>query len=171
MCHERVDVITTTDQWMVVMSTQLIGFSIGGILRRFLVQPPSMSTDAISFPPSNFNSHLGIVWPYNLVTCALFNTLHSQTYAGIGTRGGISRERFFFYAWSCGFLWYFVPGYLFQGLSYFSWVCWIAPDNIVVNQMFGYVSGMGMSIVTFDWAQIAYIGKSSTASPRLSFKC
>jgi len=31
------------DQWMVVMSTQLIGFSIGGIARRFLVQPPSMS--------------------------------------------------------------------------------------------------------------------------------
>ena len=30
-------------QWLVVMSTQLIGFSIGGIARRFLVQPPSMS--------------------------------------------------------------------------------------------------------------------------------
>jgi hypothetical protein len=30
-------------QWMIVMSTQLIGFSIGGIARRFLVQPPSMS--------------------------------------------------------------------------------------------------------------------------------
>lgn len=33
----------SVDQWMVVMSTQLIGFSVGGILRRFLVQPPSMS--------------------------------------------------------------------------------------------------------------------------------
>ncbi|KAG1864939.1 OPT oligopeptide transporter protein-domain-containing protein [Suillus subalutaceus] len=128
-------------QWMVVMSTQLIGFSIGGILRRFLVQPPSM------------------IWPSNLVTCALFNTLHSQTYAGIGTRGGISRERFFYYAWICGVLWYFIPGYLFQGLSYFSWVCWIVPDNIVVNQMFGYVSGLGMSMVTFDWSQITYIGR------------
>jgi len=30
-------------QWMIVMSTQLIGFSIGGIVRRILVQPPSMS--------------------------------------------------------------------------------------------------------------------------------
>ncbi|KAG2036608.1 OPT oligopeptide transporter protein-domain-containing protein [Suillus americanus] len=131
-------------QWMVVMSTQLIGFSIGGILRRFLVQPPSM------------------IWPSNLVTCALFNTLHSQTYAGIGTRGGISRESFFYYAWICGALWYFVPGYLFKGLSYFSWVCWIAPDNIVVNQMFGYVSGLGMSMVTFDWSQITYIGRFLT---------
>ncbi|KAG2365998.1 OPT oligopeptide transporter [Suillus spraguei] len=143
---------------------KLIGFSIGGILRRFLVQPPSMSTNLASFPSSIYNSHLGTVWPANLVTCALFNTLHSKTYAGMGTRGGISRERFFFYAWMCGLLWYLVPGYLFQALSVFSWVCWIAPDNIVVNQMFGYVSGMGMSMVTFDWAQIAYIG-SPLATP------
>lgn len=33
-------------QWLMVMSTQLIGFSIGGIARRFLVQPPSMSEPA-----------------------------------------------------------------------------------------------------------------------------
>ena len=31
------------DSWMLVMSTQLIGFSMGGIARRFLVAPPSMS--------------------------------------------------------------------------------------------------------------------------------
>ncbi|KAF8631657.1 hypothetical protein AX17_005059 [Amanita inopinata Kibby_2008] len=133
-------------QWLVVMSTQLIGFSIGGIARRFLVQPPSM------------------IWPVNLVICALFNTLHAQHYAGIGNRGGISRERFFLYAFAGSLSWYFIPGYLFQALSYFSWVCWIAPDNIRLNQMFGYVHGMGMSLITFDWAQIAYIG-SPLATP------
>ncbi|KAF5375910.1 hypothetical protein D9615_008169 [Tricholomella constricta] len=133
-------------QWMIVMSTQLIGFSIGGVARRFLVQPPSM------------------IWPTNLVTCALFNTLHAQTYAGIGSRGGISRERFFLYAFIGSMSWYLFPGYIFQALSYFSWVCWIAPDNIRVNQMFGYVHGLGMSLITFDWAQIAYIG-SPLATP------
>ncbi|OCH85567.1 OPT oligopeptide transporter [Obba rivulosa] len=133
-------------QWMVVMSTQLIGFSIGGICRRFLVQPPSM------------------IWPANLVTCALFNTLHQQVYAGMGNRGGMSRERFFFVAFGCALCWYFFPGYLFQALSFFNWVCWIAPNNIVVNQLFGYSSGLGMSLVTFDWAQIAYIG-SPLATP------
>lgn len=30
--------------------------------------------------------------------------------------------------------------------------------------MFGYLSGMGMSLVTFDWAQISYIG-SPLATP------
>lgn len=30
-------------QWLLVMSTQLIGFSMGGVAKRFLVSPPSMS--------------------------------------------------------------------------------------------------------------------------------
>ena len=61
------------------MSTQLIGFSIGGICKRFLVSPPSM------------------IWPTNLVTAALFNTLHAQQTSGAKGRGGITRERFFCY--------------------------------------------------------------------------
>jgi hypothetical protein len=31
------------DQWLLVISTQLIGLSTGGIARRLLVSPPSMS--------------------------------------------------------------------------------------------------------------------------------
>jgi hypothetical protein len=40
-------------------------------------------------------------------------------------------------------------GYLFTGLSFFSWVCWIKPDNIVVNQLFGVNYGLAMGMVTF----------------------
>jgi OPT family oligopeptide transporter len=46
--------------------------------------------------------------------------------------------------------------YLFSALSFFDWVCWIAPNNSTVNTLFGYSSGLGMSLFTFDWAQIAY---------------
>jgi OPT family small oligopeptide transporter len=99
-----------------------------------------------------------------LVLCALFNTLHSQEYAGIGNRGGLSRERFFLYAFLGSFFWYFFPGYIFTALSVFSWACWIAPTNIKVNQLFGYSSGLGMGLITFDWSQIAYIG-SPLATP------
>ena len=76
-----------SDQWFVIMSTQLIGFSIGGVVRRFLVEPPSM------------------IWPAKLVNCALFNTLHSRQYAGAGERGGITRRRFFVYAFGASFAW------------------------------------------------------------------
>ncbi|KAG9012911.1 hypothetical protein FRB94_004721 [Tulasnella sp. JGI-2019a] len=135
-----------TYQWLITMSTQLIGFSISGIMRRFLVSPPSM------------------IWPANLVYAALFNTLHQAQYAGAGNRGGISRECFFAYACAFSFSWYFLPGYLFSALSYFSWMCWLAPNNVVVNQLFGVVHGLGGSLLTFDWCQIAYIG-SPRATP------
>jgi len=80
-------ILLFSDQWLLVMSTQLIGFSIGGICKRFLVAPPSM------------------IWPVNLVTAALFNTLHAQETAGTHSRGGISRERFFFYVFA-GYFFY-----------------------------------------------------------------
>ena len=105
-----------------------------------------------------------MIWPVNLVSCALFNTLHSQQYAGIGTRGGLSRERFFFYYMLGGFCWYWVPGYLFQALSAFNWVCWIVPDNVTINQLFGTMSGLSFTVITFDWSQVAFIG-SPLATP------
>lgn len=98
-----------------VLSTQLFGFSFGGLLRRFLVWPSSM------------------IWPQTLVNCALFNTLHSSYNIYPGQK--ISRERFFCYCLIGSFLWYWVPGYLFTALSSFSFVCWIAPNNVVVNQV------------------------------------
>ena len=105
-----------------------------------------------------------MIWPSTLVTCTLFNTLHSRVFPGMGPRGGASRMRFFCYTFLGSFCWYFLPGYAFQALSYFNWVCWIAPDNVVVNQLFGTVSGLGMSLITLDWSQIAYIG-SPLATP------
>ena len=81
------------------------------------------------------------VWPNTLVSCALFNTLHSQNYAGIGQHDGISREKFFTYALSAAVLWctcqpslntssfFFltgrfsdiVPGYFFEALRWVPW--------------------------------------------------
>jgi hypothetical protein len=31
-------------------------------------------------------------------------------------------------------------------------------DNLVVNQLFGTVSGLGMGVLTFDWSQISWLG-------------
>jgi hypothetical protein len=72
------------------MSTQMIGYSVGGFCKRFLVAPPSM------------------IWPANLVTAALFNTLHSQETMGTHSRSGLSRERFFLYIFF-GYIFYSEP--------------------------------------------------------------
>ena len=118
---------------------QIMGFSFAGFLRQFLVWPSSM------------------IWPGVLVRCALLNAVHSN-YEKKDT-GHISRERFFYLACLCSFVWYWVPGYLWTGLSVFNWVCWIAPNNVVVNSLFGSISGFGMGLFTFDWVAIsAFLG-------------
>jgi hypothetical protein len=33
----------------------------------------------------------------------------------------------------------------------------IAPNNVVVNNLFGCINGLGMGILTFDWATISYV--------------
>ncbi|KAF5385559.1 hypothetical protein D9757_006749 [Collybiopsis confluens] len=135
-------------QWFLTIATQLIGFSIGGISRHILVEPASM------------------IWPTNLVTCALFNTLHSEHYAGIGQRGGLSRRSTFGMHSRRPLFDFFPDIYVgpFQALSYFSWVTWIWPDSPTVAQLFGYVNGLGFSVLTFDWSQIAFLG-SPLATP------
>ncbi|KAF8141025.1 small oligopeptide transporter [Mycena galopus ATCC 62051] len=130
----------------VVMSTQLIGFSVGGIARRFLVAPPSM------------------IWPANLVSCVVFNTLHSRFHSDVDvdTRGGLSRQRFFLYALFGSFAW------RFNVSDASDQVTWFRPNNPTIAQMFGYVHGMGMSVITLDWSQIAYVS-SPLATPCFVF--
>ena len=70
----------------------------------------------------------------------------------------MSREKFFLLATLASFVWYWFPGYIFTALSIFNWVCWIAPNNVIVNQLFGYQSGLGMGFITFDWAMISFVG-------------
>ncbi|KNZ81221.1 hypothetical protein J132_02173 [Termitomyces sp. J132] len=134
---------------VLVLATQLTGFGLAGLTRRFLVWPASM------------------VWPQNLVACTLLNTLHAEDEDdgvgfGFGFRSksgkGMSRYRFFMIVTIGSFFFFFLPGFLFEALSVFSFICWAAPNNIPVNQLFGVYSGLGMSVLTFDWTQISWIG-------------
>ncbi|KAF7346881.1 hypothetical protein MVEN_01440100 [Mycena venus] len=122
---------------VLVLATQLTGFGIAGMCRRFLVWPASM------------------VWPQNLVACTLLNTLHAEDE---DSAGGMTRYRYFVLVASGAFFWFFLPGFLFEALSVFSFVCWAAPNNVPLNQMLGVSSGLGMSVLTFDWAQVSWIG-------------
>ncbi|KAF8321391.1 oligopeptide transporter [Cantharellus anzutake] len=122
---------------LVVLGNQLAGFGIAGICRRFLVWPASL------------------IWPQNLVACTLLNTLHAEDEE---QSQGMTRYRFFLYVSIVAFFYVFLPGFLFQALSVFSWVCWFKPNNVPINQLFGVQSGLGMGILTFDWNQINFLG-------------
>lgn len=69
--------------------------------------------------------------------------------------GGMPRYRWFGYVTLGAFIYYFIPGFLAQFLSAFAFVTWIAPNNPVINQLFGASTGLSILPMTFDWTQIA----------------
>ncbi|TAQ90313.1 hypothetical protein B7494_g1357 [Chlorociboria aeruginascens] len=126
-------------QLLLILSTQILGYAFAGLTRRFLVRPG------------------GMIWPGTLMSAAMFTTLHKEE-STIANGWIVSRWKFFFVVWVSAFLFYFLPGLLMPALSYFNVITWLAPKNVIIANLFGVSSGLGLFPVTFDWAQIAYIG-------------
>lgn len=134
--------------WQVLLgvTTACLGYGLAGLSRRFLVWPAAM------------------IWPGNLVNVALFYTLHdrqankeAEPESASGWR--IGRYKWFMILFLSSFVWYWFPGWIFQGLSFFCFVTWAAPQNAVVNQLFGGVSGYGLLPLTLDWTIVSgYLG-------------
>lgn len=74
--------------FLIVISTQCLGFGLAGMCRRFLVWPASL------------------IWPQNLVACTLLNTLHAEDDEG---SRGMTRYRFFVIASLTAVVWCFFP--------------------------------------------------------------
>ncbi|KAF2661214.1 OPT-domain-containing protein [Lophiostoma macrostomum CBS 122681] len=128
-----------TYQILLTLSTQILGYALAGLTRQYLVRPS------------------GMIWPATLVSTAMFSALHKdQNKPADGWT--VSRSRFFVLVLCGSFAFYFLPGLLMPALSYFSVITWFAPNNVVVANLFGIASGLGLFPLTFDWAQIAYIG-------------
>jgi OPT family oligopeptide transporter len=101
-------------------------------------------------------------WPSNLVQVSLFGALHEKEKK---SRGGMSRTQFFLIVLVASFAYYIFPGYLFTMLTSISWVCWLNPKSILVNQLGSGEHGLGIGSIGFDWVTIsAYLG-SPLASP------
>ncbi|KID93813.1 oligopeptide transporter OPT-like protein, partial [Metarhizium majus ARSEF 297] len=126
-------------QILLIISTQAMGFGIAGVARRFLVWPASM------------------VWPANLVTCTVMHSLHKHVPSDPASTNGwqISRYRFFIIVSLVTFVYQWIPEVFATFLQYFTFACWIAPNNIIVNQLFGHVSGLGILPITFDWLGVS----------------
>ncbi|CAN6564707.1 unnamed protein product [Malus baccata var. baccata] len=129
---------------LVMLTTQVLGFGWAGIFRRILVDPEQMW------------------WPSNLVQVSLFRALHEKDKR---PKGGMTRSQFFLIVMICSFCYYVFPGYLIYIITSFSWVCWLAPKSILVQQLGSGVSGLGIGSFAIDWAAISsYLG-TPLASP------
>lgn len=127
-------------QLLLVWKSQILGYGAAGLTRRWTVYPASC------------------IWPQTLISVSLFDSLHQRKEIRSVVNGwSISRYRFFLYVLIGSFVWYWVPGFLFQGLSYFNVILWGSKtrNNFVVNTLFGAESGLGILPITFDYTQIS----------------
>lgn len=111
---------------------------MAGLTRRFLVYPSYC------------------VWPASLVTIALNQSFHSEKNAPVeGPFRKVfraSRYKFFLLAFGAMFVYFWFPNFIFTALSFFSWITWIAPNNLNLTAITGFNNGLGLNpFPTFDW--------------------
>lgn len=122
---------------LLILTTQMLGYGMAGILRRYLVYPAAM------------------IWPANLVTVALFNTLHRREELGPGVW---TRQKFFAVFLIISFCYYWIPAYIFPVITSLTLLCYIDPSSIVLSQLTG-SHGLGIGVVALDWNTItAFLG-------------
>ncbi|KAJ5628950.1 hypothetical protein N7490_011178 [Penicillium lividum] len=123
---------------LLLLSTQLMGLGFSGLLRRFVVYP------------------IEAIWPNILPTLALNRALLVPEKKEVIHGWSISRYKFFFLVFSSMFVYFWFPDYIFQALSYFGWMTWIAPNNFNLNMITGSINGLGFNpLSSFDWNVIS----------------
>ncbi|KAI5196195.1 hypothetical protein AUEXF2481DRAFT_6299 [Aureobasidium subglaciale EXF-2481] len=135
------------------LSTQCLGFGLAGSVRKFLVEPAAM------------------IWPGALVNVGFMYALHDHTPAIPSATNGwsMTRYKWFMICMIGMFVWSWFPDFIIPAFSYFAWVTWAKPNNVIVNQLFGQQTGVSLGFpftgFTLDWAQINSFYGSPLISP------
>ncbi|KAI3842417.1 hypothetical protein MKW92_022591 [Papaver armeniacum] len=127
--------------WLLIITTQVLGYGWAGLLRKYVVEPAHMW------------------WPSTLVQVSLFRALHEKE------EGRTSRAKFFVIALVCSFVWYVVPGYLFTTLTSISWVCWTFSKSVTAQQLGSGMRGLGLGAFSLDWSAVASFLSSPLICP------
>ena len=77
-----------------------------------------------------------MIWPGALVNVGFMYALHDHSKADPATTNGwsMSRYKWFMIIMAAMFLWSWFPIFIIPAFSYFAWVTWARPNNVVVNQ-------------------------------------
>ncbi|GMH23677.1 hypothetical protein Nepgr_025520 [Nepenthes gracilis] len=127
--------------WLLIITTQVLGYGWAGLLRKYVVDPAHMW------------------WPGTLVQVSLFRALHEKE------DRRMTRAKFFVIALICSFSWYAVPGYLFPTLTSISWVCWLFSKSVTAQQLGSGMKGLGLGALTLDWSAVSSFLFSPLMSP------
>ncbi|KAF2740087.1 OPT family small oligopeptide transporter [Polyplosphaeria fusca] len=136
-------------QLLFTLSSQMLGIAMAGLFRRFLVWPAAL------------------IWPTQFSTTALLHALHDKDQSHEQSANGwtIPRYKLFCYVMVGMFVYYWLPGVIWQGLSVFAFITWIKPNHIVLNQLFGGFTGLSLIPLTFDWTYVSSYLMNPLLSP------
>lgn len=84
----------------------------------------------------------------------MFETIHTKKTPDKLKLSGwrIGRYKWFLILMGAIFVWEWFPLWIAPFLATFTFACWAAPNNVVVNQIFGGQSGLSLIPITFDWS-------------------
>jgi hypothetical protein len=141
--------------FLLLVSTEMLGYGLAGICRRWLVYPSDM------------------IWPSALQSVNFLNTMHRDKNEPVG-RWTISRYRLFFWSLLAMFLYSFIP----QLVTFFKKLpilTMIWPKSKTVNLIFGVEQGLNLLPLTLSYQTIiAFLGmalESSEVILRVSAVC
>jgi hypothetical protein len=126
-----------------VMSVQLIGFGMAGVLRRFLVKPMAM------------------FWPSILSQVALYVGFHEKE--DDKSKFRLSRFQFFWIFVGVFFVYTWIPQFFITVLQSVALLCFVTQNSWA--RFFGSstpLRGMGIGAISFDWY---YIGGAQLTTP------
>lgn len=124
---------------LLMLCSQLLGFGYAGIIRKFVI----------------YNEKC--IWPTLFPTLALNGALLKPDSKENINGWRMTRYKFFLTFFVIMFIYNWIPTYLFEGLSTFSWLTWCSPKNFDLAVVTGSQYGLGLNPVpTFDWNIIDY---------------
>ena len=127
-----------------VLSTQLTGYGLSGLTRRFLVYPSAM------------------LWPSNLASIALFKAYHPDEHddeeqlkeTQLKSKG-LSRFAFFWIVTCAMFVYEFLPQYIMSTLQLISLLCFFSSSQWASTLGSGNIfEGFGVLSFSLDWSII-----------------
>ncbi|KAJ3098027.1 hypothetical protein HDU97_004360 [Phlyctochytrium planicorne] len=136
---------TRTPLKSTTINTQIFGYGLAGLCRRYLVRPAAM------------------LWPSNLSIVAMLNTLHEKP--NPDDQYTMSRYKFFWIVTLACAIWTFFPGYIAPVFTAVSILCYVAPatSNPELTRLLGSANnGYGLLSLSFDWNVISTLAPITT---------
>ncbi|KAG2041638.1 OPT oligopeptide transporter protein-domain-containing protein [Suillus americanus] len=127
-----------------LLSSQLLGYGIGGLMRGILLYPSKM------------------LYPGVLPLLSMFDAFYRD---GIEAR---RRLKVFYFVFTAIFIWEIFPEWIFPLLTGLSVFCLAAPNNAAVSRVFGGSNGnegLGLLSICLDWQYISSNAGNPMAIP------